>query len=113
VTEIFYQLDQMTQARRARLVAAGGAVPGILWLVLFGGAVVTIVFTFFFGTQNLRAQTMMTGLLALLIFSELLIIIAVDRPFTGTVKVEPDALAVVLEDFAAEGGSGTVSPAHP
>ncbi len=72
VTEIFYQLDQMTQARRARLVAAEGAVPGILWLVLFGGAVVTIVFTFFFGTQNLRAQTMMTGLLALLIFSELL-----------------------------------------
>ncbi len=113
VSEIMYQLDQMTQARRARLVAAGGAVPEILWLVLFGGAIVTVVFTLFFGTQNLRAQTMMTGLLALLIFSELLIIIAVDRPFTGTVKVEPDALATVLADFSAEGGSGAVSPAHP
>jgi hypothetical protein len=41
---------------------------------------VTIAFTFFFGTRNLRAQTMMTGLLALLIFSELLIIVAIDRP---------------------------------
>ena len=113
VSEILYQLDQMTQARRARLVAAKGAVPDILWLVLFGGAVVTIVFTFFFGTQNLRAQTMMTGLLALLIFSELLIVVAIDRPFTGVVKVEPDALAAVLADFGAEGESGAVTPAHP
>jgi hypothetical protein len=113
VTEVLYQLDQMTQARRARLVAAKGAVPDVLWLVLFGGAVVTIVFTFFFGTQNLRAQTMMTGLLALLIFSELLIIIAVDRPFTGAVKVEPDALAAVLADFGSESESGTVFPGHP
>jgi hypothetical protein len=47
VSEIMYQLDQMTQARRARLVAAGGAVPEILWVVLFGGAIVTVVFTFF------------------------------------------------------------------
>ncbi len=113
VSEILYQLDQMTQARRARLVAAKGAVPDVLWLVLFGGAVVTVVFTFFFGTQNLRAQTMMTGLLALLIFSELLIIVAIERPFTGTVKVEPDALVAVLADFGAESGSGSTSPGHP
>ncbi len=86
--------------------------PDVLWLVLFGGAVVTVIFTFFFGTQNLRAQTMMTGLLALLIFSELLIIVAVDRPFTGTVKVEPVALAAVLADFGAEGDRSAVSPAH-
>jgi Protein of unknown function (DUF4239) len=113
VTEILYQLDQMTQARRARLVAAEGAVPDVLWLVLFGGAVVTIVFTFFFGTQNLRAQTMMTGLLALMIFSELLIIVAIDRPFTGAVKVEPVALATVLADFGAESEGGAAAPAHP
>ena len=39
---------------------------------------------------------MMTGLLAMLIFSELLAVIAIDRPFTGTVKVEPAPLADVL-----------------
>lgn len=111
LSEILYQLDQMTQARRARLVAAEGAVPDILWFILFGGALITIVFTFFFGTQNLRAQTLMTGLLALLIFSELLIIITIDRPFTGSVKVRPEALAAVLEDFGAEPGSGGTTPA--
>lgn len=104
MSELLYQLDQMTQARRARLVAAEGAVPGVIWLVLFGGAVITIVFTFFFGTQNLRAQIMMTGLLAMIIFGELLTIIAIDRPFTGPVKVEPTALIEVLADFQASNG---------
>ncbi len=99
MSEIFYQLDVLTQARRARLVVAAGVVPGIVWAVLFGGAVVTIAFTFFFGTRNLRAQVLMTGLLAVLILSELLIAVVIDRPFTGSVKVGPEPLAVVLADF--------------
>ena len=69
--------------------------------MLFGGAVVTILFTFFFGTSNLRAQVLMTGLLAAVIFSELLTIIAIDWPFTGPVRVEPTALQDVLADFRA------------
>ena len=99
VSEIFGQLDRITESRRARLIAAEGAVPNVIWLVLLGGAAVTIAFTFFFGTESLRAQTVMTALLALLIFSELLIVVAIDRPFTGAVKVQPTALAQVFADF--------------
>lgn len=101
LSELLHQLDLMTQARRARLIAAQGTVPALIWLFLFVGAAATIVFTFFFGTQNLYAQTMMTGLLSFLIFAELLIVVAIDRPFTGSVKVEPTALVGVLADFQA------------
>jgi len=104
MSELLHQLDLMTQARRARLVAAQGTVPDLIWLLLFVGAVVTIVFTFFFGTLNLRAQILMTGLLSFLIFAELLIVVAIDRPFTGSVSVEPTALVSVLADFQAENG---------
>lgn len=102
VAEIFNQLDRMTEARRSRLIAAEGAVPDVIWMVLLGGAAVTIAFTFFFGTESLWAQTTMTGLLAVLIFSELLIVIAIDRPFTGAVKVHPTALAEVLADLQSQ-----------
>jgi len=102
-SEILYQLDQVTQARRTRLIAAEGAVPGVIWIVLFGGAVITVSFTFFFGTQNLRVQILMTGLLALIIFGELWTIVTIDRPFTGPVKVEPSPLIYVLDDFKKEG----------
>jgi hypothetical protein len=109
IAEILHQLDVITQARRVRLVASEGAVPGIVWTVLFGGAILTIVFTFFFGTRSLRAQTIMTALLSILIFSELLIIVAIDRPFSGTVKVQPHALADVLADSTSPPG-GAAAP---
>lgn len=104
VIEILHQLDLITQARRARLIAAEGVVPNVIWLVLFGGGVLTVSFTFFFGTENLRAQTIMTALLSILIFSELLTIVVIDRPFSGPVKVEPHALTDVLRDFVPEPG---------
>ncbi len=98
-SEALYELDQLTQARRARIVMAGGIVPGVVWAVLVAGGLLTIGFTFFFGTENLRAQALMTGALALQIFIVMLIIVAIDRPFAGTVTVEPLALADVLADF--------------
>jgi hypothetical protein len=100
-SELLHQLDLITQTRRQRLVLASGVVPDVLWVVLFGGAFITVAFTYFFGTENLRAQTLMTGALAVLIFAGLLIIIAIDHPFSGTVIVGPEPLENVLADFGA------------
>jgi hypothetical protein len=50
------------------------------------------------GAESLRAQVLMTALLAIVIFSELLIIVVIDRPFSGAVKVGPNALAAVLAE---------------
>jgi hypothetical protein len=89
----------MTSARRERLVLAAGIVPRVIWLVLCAGAFMTLGFTFFFGAENLLAQTMMTGALCIMIFAGLLVIVAIDRPFAGTVKVHPDPITRVLADF--------------
>lgn len=51
LTEMFKQLDAITQARRMRLHLATGAVPEVLWFVLDLGAILTVGFTFFFGTR--------------------------------------------------------------
>jgi hypothetical protein len=104
VSEILHQLDTITEMRRARLSAAVGLVPGLIWPILFGGAVITIAYTFFFGSQNLGAQSLMTGMLSIIIFSGLLTAIVIDRPFAGAVKVTPHALARVLEDFGSMPG---------
>ncbi len=104
LTEALHQLDVVTQARRERLVMVSGIVPGVLWVVLIGGAVVTIGFTLFFGAENVRVQAMMTGVLSILIFSGLLVIMAIDYPFAGSLKVPPEALSAVLEDFDTRAG---------
>ena len=105
--ETLRQLNALTEARRARIVKSVGAVPGLLWFVLFVGAFVTIGFTFFFGNRDVRAQTLMTGALVLLIFSGLLVIITIDQPFAGAVKVHPEALIEVLNEVG-----GVKAPGH-
>jgi hypothetical protein len=102
LNEALDQLDSLTEARRIRIVLASGAVPGVLWVVLYAGAVLTIGYTLFFGTENLRVQALMTGILSLLIFSALLVVVAVDHPYAGPVRLQPDALSAVLNDFAAK-----------
>jgi Protein of unknown function (DUF4239) len=104
IAEILRQVDNISDARRERLVMANGIVPDIIWVVLFGGAIVTIGFTFFFGAENLRAQAVMTGALAVLIFAGLLTIVVIDHPFVGTIKVGPDALTTVVADFSGASG---------
>lgn len=95
--EMFKQLDAITQARRTRLHLSTGIVPELLWTVLYCGAILTVGFTFFFGTKNLPAQVMMTGILSVLVFMGLLLIISFDYPFTGPVHVGNEPLQHVVE----------------
>jgi hypothetical protein len=102
LAELLRQVDILSQSRRDRVVAASSGVPTVLWVVLIGGAILTVCFTFFFGTDNLRAQAMMTGALALLTFAGLLAIVAIDQPFGGSVRVKPDALIAIYHDYAGK-----------
>lgn len=108
--ELYRELDRLTEARRARLVMAEGTVPGAIWFVLFLGAVLTITFTFFFATHNLTVQCLMVGALAALVFSAILVIIAIDRPFTGAVVVSQQPIRTVLEDLGGLPGSPAERP---
>ncbi len=97
--DLLGELDDLTRARRERLVMAEGTVPKVIWFVIFLGAVLTICFTFFFGTENLIAQSLMTGILAAIILSAVLVVIALDRPYTGAIMVSREPIRAVLEDF--------------
>lgn len=100
LSEIFYQLDLVTQARRSRLHLAVGIVPIVLWQVLVLGAILTVAFTFFFGIRNLMAQVLMTAVLAVIVFMGLFVIVSIDHPFTGPVHVGSGPLLRVLTDLS-------------
>lgn len=101
LSELFKQLDVITQARRTRLQLASGVVPDVLWAALFIGALLTIGFTFFFGTENLSAQVLMTGILSVIVLTGLLVIVSIDHPFAGDVHIDSEPLQRVLDDFAS------------
>ena len=100
MSEVFTQLDGLTTARRVRLHLATGLVPNVIWIALFAGALLTIGFTLFFGSENLLAQVSMTGILSVLVTLGLVVIVSLDHPFTGPVHISPHAIEAVLADFA-------------
>jgi hypothetical protein len=104
MSEVFRQIDNVTAARRIRLHLATGLVPDVIWIALFAGALLTVGFTLFFGSENLLAQISMTGVLSLLVTLGLVVIISLDHPFTGPVYIHSDALARVLEEFGKPPG---------
>ncbi|HKH37881.1 MAG TPA: hypothetical protein VKA82_12025, partial [Rubrobacter sp.] len=97
--QILEQLHGLGDARRERLLAASEGLPPILWVVLIGGGVITIAFTYLFGLENTVVHTLMVASLALIIASSLFTVAALDHPFKGDVRIHPAAFEQVLERF--------------
>jgi hypothetical protein len=83
--------------RTERLDKANGSVPGVLWLVLIAGALITLGYPAFFGTSNLMAQVLMTAALAALVGLTVYVAILLDFPFTGELKIPPEPFDHALE----------------
>lgn len=94
--ESIRKLNEMVEFRRMRVIESRTGVEPVLWFVLIAGAAVTISFTFFFGAESLKAQMLMSVLLAVLISLILLTIFLFDFPFTGDVSIKPVAFQRVL-----------------
>ena len=77
----------ITDNRNERLDGAVGSVPKVLWIVLIIGGAVTLAYPSFFGATNLGAQVLMTASLAALVALSLLLALAFNYPFTGSVHI--------------------------
>ena len=97
----FERVHDLADARRDRLVEAEQGIPGILWVVLVTGAIITVGFTYLFGLDDTTTHTLMVALLALIIGLVLFTIGSLEYPFRGIVQVGPDAFELVLKRFAS------------
>jgi hypothetical protein len=95
------RVHDLADARRDRLVEAQQGIPGILWVVLVTGAIITVGFTYLFGLDDTTTHTLMVALLALIIGLVLFTIGSLEYPFRGDVHLGPDAFELVLKRFAS------------
>jgi hypothetical protein len=96
------ELRLLAEARRDRLELSRGAVPPIMWSVLVGGAILNIAFALFFGTKHVISQVIMAGMLAAVIFMSLFVVININYPFTGDLKVSLEPLKNTLETLTSQ-----------
>jgi len=93
------KLNDFSDARNLRIVSSTESVPFFMWIVLILGAVITIGFSFLFGTENSRAQALMISALSGIIMLVLLLIVAMNHPFKGSVSVSPEPFIEQIEHF--------------
>jgi hypothetical protein len=95
--ESLHCLNSLAQYRRLRIFAGNNTVPPIIWLVLLAGGLMTVLYTYCFGMQNIKAQCLITASLTVTISLILFLIYVLDRPFTGASKVSTEPLRQVLD----------------
>ena len=97
--EALNRIDELADARNARLVEADESIPSILWGVLVAGGIMVVGFTYLFGLDNSLSHKLMVAALTLVISLILFSIGLLQYPFSGDVRVGPEAFELVLERF--------------
>jgi predicted negative regulator of RcsB-dependent stress response len=83
------EIDSMTEHRRVRQLQSQSKLPGILWVVLIAGGIITTLSACMFGIDNFRLHCLQVVSLTLLLSLILVAIADIDRPFQGAVHVQP------------------------
>jgi len=98
-SEMLRKMNDAVEMRRQRLQDSRMGLHPSLWFVLLLGGIITVVFTFFFGSQNLYAQLTMTTLLAVLIVLIIFTILIMDFPYSGDLSIPVTPFQQVLEFY--------------
>jgi ABC-type multidrug transport system fused ATPase/permease subunit len=98
-SELLSKMNQAVEMRRQRLQDSASGLHPALWFVLLFGGIITVVFTLFFGSENLNAQLAMTTMLAVLIVLIILTILLMDFPYSGDLSIPVTPFQQVLEHF--------------
>ena len=89
-------LADMTTQRSLRILDSQAALPDPFWVVLILGAVVIIGGNFLLYMEHVHSHAVMVALLTAVITSILWLLLIVDHPFAGGVRVSPDSFQYAL-----------------
>jgi len=96
-TEAVSLLGELEEIRLSRVVESRQGIPSILWVVLVIGGMITVDFAFFFGLRDPWLHGLAVAALTIVLVLVLYAMYRVDYPYTGIVRVQPEAFEFVLQ----------------
>jgi hypothetical protein len=96
-SETLRSFNQLIQCRRMRLDAVGGRLSGIMWLVIWIGAAISIAIGYLFHLEDFKLHAVLIGLMGAFLGIVVFLIAANDRPFTGAMSITPDAYQLLID----------------
>ena len=94
--EMIRRLNDLGLLRRRRLLAAQSELPPLMWVLLVAGGVVTVLFTLVFGTRHAWIQYLVISVVTSLVVFSILLVDAMQYPFSGDVSIRPDPYESVI-----------------
>ncbi|MFT3685435.1 MAG: hypothetical protein QM783_10990 [Phycisphaerales bacterium] len=86
-------------ARRQRLQAMDGGMPGVLWGVVFAGAAITIGIMYCMVLEKFRVHAVFVGLISGLIGLLIFITVQMDNPFRGSSGIGPEPYELAYQQL--------------
>jgi hypothetical protein len=99
MSQMLADLSEVTRHRAEREFEMHLALPGILWVVLVFGGIITIGIFALFGVEDWRLHMIKSVALTGLICLVLVAIAEIDQPFQGAVRVPPEAFRLADATF--------------
>jgi hypothetical protein len=97
--EMIRRLNDLGMLRRRRLLAASSELPPLMWILLLVGGMVTILFAFLFGTRHAMTQYLVIGVVTGLVTFSILLVDAMQYPFSGDVSITPGPYESVVRSM--------------
>lgn len=93
------RMNELSAARRLRIMHSRMEVHSVLWLVLLIGAVPTVAYPLLFSNKHAWVQIAIMGCIMLIVTLGLLVILSLEHPFSGEVSIQPEAFQQLLDSF--------------
>ena len=99
MAEYLARMNELSAARRMRLLHSRMEVSGVLWLVLVIGAVPAVAYPLLFSCRQQWIQVVVVGSVMMIVMLGLLVTLSLQHPFSGTVAIEPEAFRQLLQSY--------------
>jgi len=93
-------MNDLGATRRLRILHSRMEVHSVLWLVLLIGAVPTVAYPLLFSNRHAWVQVVIMGCIMLIVMLGLLVTLSLQHPFSGEVRIQPEAFRQLLDSFS-------------
>jgi hypothetical protein len=91
------RFNTLSEYRRIRIMDAKDNIPAVIWFVIITGFIISLCYTYFFGSESFLAQSIMIASLTITNVLILFMIYILDHPFVGNNSLTPEAFQNALD----------------
>lgn len=97
--EYLARMNELSSDRRLRILHSRMEINGVLWLVLLIGAVPTVTYPLLFSNKHAWVHVVIMASIMVIVMLGLLVTVSLQYPFTGEIRIEPEAFRQLLDSF--------------